>query len=202
MQERSDSHVVYAEVDVKDWLASRPTVARVRPKRCPCCGKAGQPAGMPLGLWGHGVRLRQVRGPLVPEGPAQVVTLEARRYVCRGCGATVTVLPRGLVARRYYAASAIGIALFLVGVLGLGLGEVRQRVCAWPSSFEGGVWAAPRRWVGAIAQGRLFGAIRDSPAAFTMRRQAERAAMTLLAMAPPPSPCPQQAVMVGAALAA
>lgn len=131
-----------------------------------------------------------------------MVTIAARRYQCRGCGALVTVLPRGLVARRHYAATAIGLALLLVGVFGQRLLEVRRRVCAWPSSFEAGAWAAPRRWVAAIEQGRLFAPLRASPPAWTMRQRAERAAMTLVAMAPPPVDSTEAAVMVGAAHAA
>lgn len=63
----------------------------------------------------------------------------------RGCGAIITVLPRGLVARRHDAAVAIGLALLLVGVLGKRLLEVGRRVRAWQNTFEAGAWALPRR---------------------------------------------------------
>lgn len=148
------------------------------------------------------MRQRQVRGPRAPGQSATTVMIAARRYQCRGCGAIITVLPRGLVARRHYAAAAIGLALLLVGVLGKRLLEVRRRVCAWQSTFEAGEWAAPRRWLRAIEQGSLFAAIRASPPEWTMRQRAERAAMTLVAMAPPPVVGMEAAVMVGAAHAA
>ena len=194
--------MVHSDLDVNTWIETPPSVERARPKQCPCCGKAGWPAGAGLGLWGHGVRARQVRGPRAPGQSATVVTIEARRYQCRGCGAIVTVLPRGLVARRHYAAAAIGLALLLVGVLGKRLLEVRRRVCAWQSSFEAGEWAEPRRWLRAIEQGGLFAALRASPPEWTMRQRAERAAMTLVAMAPPPVEDMEAAVMLGAAQAA
>ncbi len=194
--------MVHSDLDVNTWSETPPSVERARPKQCPGCGKAGRPAGAGLGLWGHGVRSRQVRGPLGPGQLAKVVTISARRYQCRGCGAIITVLPRGLVARRHYAAAAIGLALLLVGVLGKRLLEVRRRVCAWQSTFEAGEWAAPRRWIQAIEQGSLFPAIRASPPEWTMRQRAERAAMTLVAMAPPPVEGREAAVMLGAAQAA
>jgi hypothetical protein len=114
----------------------------------------------------------------------------------------LTVLPRGLAARRQYAATAIGLALFLLGVVGLAVREVRERVSPLALSFEAGTWATVRRWVRAIEQGLLFGAIRASPAGFSLRKRAERAAMTLAAMAPPGLGAGEAAVLAGAERAA
>jgi hypothetical protein len=142
-----------------------------------------------------------VRGPLGPGEPTGVVTILARRYLCRGCGAIVLVLPRDLVPRRHYAAAAIGLALWLIGVLGARLVEVRRRVCSWTVSFDATDWPALRRWVRAIDQGRLFAPIRASPEAFSLRQRAERAAMTLVALAPPDLGQGEAAVIAGAARA-
>lgn len=108
------------------------------------------------------------------------------------------MLPRGLAARRQYAATAIGLALFLLGVVGLASREVRERVSPLALSFEAGTWATLRRWIRAVEQGLLFGSIRASPAGFSLRRRAERAAMTLVAMAPPGHEAGEAAVMAGA----
>lgn len=143
-----------------------------------------------------------MRGPLGPSEQASLVTLRVRRYLCRGCGAVATVLPRGVAARRQYAATAIGLALFLLGVVGLAMRKVRERVSPLALSFEAGAWATVRRWVRAIEQGLLFGSIRASPAGFSIRKRAERAAMTLVAIAPPGLGAGEAAVMAGAERAA
>lgn len=113
-----------------------------------------------------------------------------------------TVLPRGLVARRQYAATAIGLALFLLGVVGLAVREVRERVSPLALSFDAEAWATLRRWVRAVELGLLFRPIRASPAGFSLRKRAERAAMTLVAMAPPNNGAAEAAVMAGAERAA
>jgi hypothetical protein len=89
-------------------------------------------AGRGLGLWGHGLRERQQRGPLEVGGAAPTVVIRERRYRCRGCGALLVVVPRGVLRGRHYSASAIGLALALFGVVGMSLAEVRRRVSPWP----------------------------------------------------------------------
>lgn len=204
-EKRSNRGIIHAELDVKAWSDSFPDVDQVRPVRCPECGAAARRPGRALGLVGHGVRDRQVRGPLAPGEPAGTVTIRVRRYRCRGCAAIVTVGPRGLATFRHYAAAAIGLALWMVGVLGLSTKEVRRRISGW-QSFEGGAWVSVRRWLDAIAGGRLFPAapIRASPSGWSLRQRAERAAMTLRAAAPPwcREGGPEVEVMAGAARAA
>lgn len=112
------------------------------------------------------------------------------------------MLPRGLTARRQYAATAIGLALFLLGIVGLATREVRQRISPLALSFDAVAWATVRRWVRAIEHGLLFGLIRASPAGFSLRKRAERAAMTLVALAPPEHGAGEAAVMAGAERAA
>ena len=47
-----------------------------------------------------------------------------------------------------------------------------------------GGWTTLRRWAADTAHGRLFGTSRASPADFTLRQHAERAAAALGALAP------------------
>jgi hypothetical protein len=110
-----------------------------------------------------------------------------------------------LVTFRHYAVAAIGLALWMVGVLGLSTKEVRRRISPW-QSFEGGAWVSIRRWLEAISCGRLFptAQIRAAPSGWSLRQRAERAAMTLRATAPPwcREGGPEVEVMAGAARAA
>lgn len=184
---RSNQTIVRSAVDVKTWLARTPSVDEVRPGQCPRCAAPSRPIGQGLQIWGHGLRDRQSRGPLEPLGDPVEVTLRVRRYLCRPCQAVIVVVPLGVVAGRLFAAAAIGLALALFGVDGLPLREVRRRVSPWQrvGAAAHGSWLALRRWVRAIRAGRLFLSVRRSPEHFTARQTAERAAMTLAALAPP-----------------
>jgi hypothetical protein len=102
------------------------------------------------------------------------------------------VVPRELLPRRLYTASAIGFALALWALLGATEAAVRTRVS--PLGFVGtaaqGTWITLRRWAAATAQGLLFATAtsRAPPSARASRRQqAERAAAALVALAPPGS---------------
>ncbi len=153
----------------------------MRPASCPACARAGAPLGGPIGLVGHGRRERQLRGLAEPDGrPTQRVVV-VRRYRCRHCGAVVTVVPRGVMPRRHFSASAIGLALALFGLLGVATRVVRQRV----SESTGLHWSWPtlRRWVDAAAT--LWPSIRPSPEGATRRQRAARAASTLASFALP-----------------
>lgn len=127
-----------------------------------------------------------------------------RRYRCRRCGGITTVLPGGLCARRHYSASAIGLALGLFGLVGLSVGETRDRVCTWRVGFDLSRWSTLRSWVEAVGEGKLLPRIiawRPWPAGLSLRRQAERAAACLCALAPG-SGAPAEQAFAGAALAA
>jgi len=134
-------------------------------------------------LVSHGLRDRQIRGPAEASAQPETQMVRVRRYRCRRCGGLTTVLPRGLTARRHYSASAIGLALCLHGLRGMSVGETRRRVCAWPLGFETERWTTLPRWVVAIEAGRLFAAVRPSPASASLRRKSERAAATLCSLA-------------------
>lgn len=101
---------------------------------------------------GHGVRERQVLGPLSASGKPEQVVLLVRRYRCRGCGAIVMSMPRGMLRRMLYGAVAVGMALAL-WVQGAASAAVRQRVSPWLSAgserFHG--WRPLRRWAARTA---------------------------------------------------
>jgi len=183
--DRNDTRIVQAELDVKTWLARPPTVDEVRPGRCPACDAPSRPAGEPVGLHGHGLRERHQWGPVELGAAAVLIGILARRYQCQACGAVVMVVPRGIVRRRLYSASAIALALALYGAAALAPGEVRRRVS--PLRIVGATaaagWASLRRWSRAVRAGRLFPVVRALPAEATLRQVAARAATTLAAYA-------------------
>ncbi|HET8541634.1 MAG TPA: hypothetical protein VFL83_17280 [Anaeromyxobacter sp.] len=158
----------------------------VRPGRCPVCAAPGRPAGEPLGLHGHGLRDRHQWGPVELGAAPALIGILVRRYQCQPCGAVIVVVPRGVVLRRLYSASAIALALALYGVAGLAPAEVRRRVS--PLRIVGATaaagWASLRRWSRAVRAGRLFPMVRALPADATLRHVAARAATTLAAYVP------------------
>jgi hypothetical protein len=128
---------------------------------------------------GQGLLQRQVRGVLDVDGEPGVVAIAVRRYECQVCGAVMTVVPAGMLARRQYSASSIALALYLWLVMGLSDRLVRRRLCAWQvrgRSSRG--WAQLYRWAGAAA--RMFGL----PRMASTSSSAARVLITLRAMAP------------------
>jgi hypothetical protein len=206
LRKRSHSGIVYSQIDVKAWIATRPSVDVVRPGCCAGCSAASRPSGSAIVVRGHGLRERQVRGPAHPDGQPELITIWARRYRCTRCGAVMVVLPQGLTARRHYSASAIGLAFALYGLMGRSLFETRRRVSPWAVCGATGAasWATLRRWARAVEAGCLFGSVRTSPSSWSLRPRAERVATTLMAAAPPAlrGEPPHVQVFAGAALAA
>jgi hypothetical protein len=76
--DRSTLRIVRCGLDVKSWIARPPTVEAVRPGQCPVCKTASRPVGGRLWLWGHGLRSRQVSGPLVADGEQQGIAIISR----------------------------------------------------------------------------------------------------------------------------
>lgn len=143
------------------------------------CGQASRPVGSKLGLHGHGLRDRQVRGPLDPDGPPTWVVIACRRYECTRCGAVLTVVPCGIAPRRHYGHAAIAMALALWAIVGESVAEVRRRVCAWRvSDGSSARWPALKRW--ARAARAAFG-----DASMTLETAAQRAAQIAIGRAPP-----------------
>jgi hypothetical protein len=137
--------------------------------------------GSGLHLVGHGLRTRVQRGP---QGPGQRpidATVETRRYKCKACGAVMTVAPRGVLRRRLYSATAIGLSLALFGIEGHSARAVREAIAPTASHrepAESATWSTLRRWAREAKAGAL---IDDTacPATFSLRQAAERVATSL-----------------------
>lgn len=175
------SLIVHRALDVKIWMQRPPSVEEARPGQCPRCAAAGRPAGGPVGLHGHGLRDRQIRGPLEITAASTTSVIACRRYLCVGCGAVLTVVPRGIEPRRHYGRAAICLALALWALGGQPTTEVRARVGAWPSR-EATSWRALRRWAAAIASGTWSWC--TSAAGLSPRAAAARAAQIAAGRAP------------------
>jgi len=173
------SRIVHHVLDVKGWRASPPSVESARPGSCVVCGEASRPVGGGLGLHGHGLRDRQVRGPLDPDGPPTWVVIGCRRYTCTTCDAILTVVPRGVAPHRHYGHAAIAMALTLWAIVNAPIAEVRRRVCASRITHESSArWPALERWARAARD-----AIGD--ASLSLVAVAARAAQTAIGRAPP-----------------
>jgi hypothetical protein len=180
--------IVHGKVGVKLWLVAVPSVDLLRPSTCPVCGQAGCPPGADLGIVGHGLRERQFRGPSEAGAAPKAVSVQVRRFLCK-CGVVLTVVPSETIPRRLYTSSAIAWALALFGVSQLPVSEVRRQTSPWPIIGEAaqGAWAVLHRWIRAIRAGRLFLGLRTSPSDFSARQVAERVALGLASLGPPPS---------------
>jgi hypothetical protein len=183
-----------------------PTVAEARPAACPACGAASCPVGGRLQLHGHGVRERQVCGPPAPGEPAAALVITGRRYRCVCCGAVLLVVPREVLPRRQYSASAIALALALWGLVGATALAVRRRISpAKEVGFTASTgWVTLRRWTKAVRQGDLFPSTPPAAPSATLRNVAALAATALAANADPttrPLPLAHRAFL-GAAHAA
>jgi hypothetical protein len=105
-----------------------------------------------------------------------------RRYRCRACKATVTVVPRQILARRHFAAGAIALALFVFGKLGATAAAAAAQIGSWARGP--GAWRTLRHWLSAIEARQLFVGVRRAPPSWSPRQRAERAAMTVAARMP------------------
>lgn len=184
---RSPTNIVHPSLDLKSWMRRTPSCDEARPAKCPCCQAPSRPLGKALGLWGHGLRYRQQRGPMQPGAVPQILTVPLRRYWCRHCHAVLQVVPRGVLPHKHFAAAALVLALFLFGLQGLPAAQVRQQISPWTQlglSAQGG-WHTIKRWLLAQRQGRLFPQVRAVPKDFTLRQVAQRVATTALSFAPP-----------------
>ena len=179
---------MHGKVGVKLWLVAMPGVEVLRPSTCPVCGRAGCPPGASLAIVGHGLRQRQFLGPPGPGQAPKMVLLLVRRFLCK-CGAVLTVVPCETIPGRLYTSSAVGWALALFGVQKLSAAEVRQKTSPWTIIGQIALtgWATLRRWIRAIRAGTLLSSLRVSPSDFTARQVAERAALGLASLGPPPS---------------
>jgi hypothetical protein len=165
--------------------AKRAARETLRPACCPKCRAPSRPVGGRVQMHGHGERKRQQRGPEAVGQPPSERSIGVRRYRCTKCGATVTVAPRGVVRRRLYPATAIGLGLALFGVERSSPSAVREAIAPTATACdpaEGAGWSTLRRWSREAKAGTLIAEAYECPATFTFREAAERAAMTLQAL--------------------
>jgi hypothetical protein len=167
----------------KFWLQQMPTTDEVRPTRCAACGAAAYEAGRSLGIVGHGVRERQLRGPTTADATPTIHIVPVRRYLCRRCDAVMTVVPREVEPRRHYARSAIALALARLGLLHEAANTIRRATSPWRVVTTAG-WRTLRRWIAAVRRGVLFASARPL-ASWTAIQVAERVAQIALAHASP-----------------
>jgi len=126
-----------------EQLASRqllPSVDALRPASCPCCGQPSRPPGERLGIVGHGTYTRHVLG--VVERARQLM-IWVRRYLCRGCRKTISVLPDTLYPGRWYAGVVVMMSLVLGLLRGVPADEIRRQA---GGDGEGSGWKTLRRW--------------------------------------------------------
>lgn len=174
-------------MDVKLWAKCPPSVGAVRPARCPVCGAPGASAHGPVGLHGHGLRIRTLLGPLAPGEPPQRTVLWLRRYQCQRCGALVMAAPRGLLPRRRYGAVAIALALSLWGTTRLPGHRVRDKVSPRPSVGNEALhgFQSLRRWARQV--GAMWPFLRIQGASSDARARARQATQQLAAWSPIPT---------------
>lgn len=203
---RNHGSIIQSEISLKHWIAQTPTVAEARPAACLGCKAASCPVGGRIQVHGHGLRERQVRGPLGPGEKAVAVVVSGRRYLCVVCGAVFLVVPREVLPRRQYSAAAIGFALALWGLVGLTTIAVRLQIS--PSTVLGfdamTGWVTLRRWAKAVKTRCLFPSVPAAEPSATLRVVAALAATALAASADPTTrhlPLEQRAFL-GAAHAA
>jgi hypothetical protein len=123
------SRLVQCELSVKQLLAAKPSCSELRP----ACGAASTPVGKRMVVVGHGVRERQVLGPLAFGGKAEFTLIAVRRYRCRACRSVCTVVPWGVLHGRWYGAVAIALALGLMVREGRSTPAIHEEV----SPFKG-----------------------------------------------------------------
>ena len=175
---RSNSGIIWSKLDVNTWLKRPPTCSEARPASCSSCGAASRPEGGALVVHGHGVRTRQLRGPLVVGGPSVIIEIVVRRYQCQECDAVMTVVPCEVLRGMLFAAPAIALALALYGLSNQSAREVRGVVSPWLEvGTPAGGWKTLLRFIARAAS--LWSCIRPVLPTATTRMRAERAATTL-----------------------
>ena len=122
---------------------------------------------------GHGIRSRFLIIPADPAGGVRTVVIYVRRFRCRRCATTITVLPAGVRPRTRHSLGLIVALLCAWSHDEVSTVEVRKLV--QPAHFER-EWAQPRRWVGWFL-----------PGAWPPRRRARRVVEYCAARAPPAS---------------
>jgi hypothetical protein len=127
-----------------------------------------------------------VWGPEEPGGEPVAGQVEVRRYRCQACGATCTVVPWEVVARRRYTVAAVVWALALWGLVGWSLAQVRKGCSPWRVWGDSGAgrWRTVLGWVEAVREGRLLARVRPWPEEWPPRRAAAHVGSAVAGWAP------------------
>ncbi len=125
--------------DLADY-SRLPSVDELRPPSCPSCGQPARPPESVMGIVGNGTYKRQVLG-LVAATESLVILV--RRFVCRGCRASIAILPDALLPRRWYTGGAILLALVRSLLLGQSTTTVRRGLT---QHGEESGWKTLDRW--------------------------------------------------------
>ena len=134
---------------------------------------------------GHGLRRRQLRGPVRVGGSPREIEIVQRRFRCRACSSVLVVAPTHVLRYRLFSSVAITWALALYGVDRRSAAEVRHRINPWrvvgATAARG--WQALRHWITAARVEALLPvrqALNGPP-----RSAAASLCFELAAMAPP-----------------
>lgn len=120
------------------------------------------------------------KGPTQPGGAPRTSVIAVHRFRCIVCGASFTVSPAGVLRRRLYRATAIGLALFAYGVQHASHDAVRAAVACVEVTREAPTrrrWSTLVGWARAARTGTLLegvGAITG-----TLRAAAARVALAI-----------------------
>lgn len=181
----SKKRIVYSQLDLKFWRESVPDIEAVRPPRCLGCGTASRCTGRPLVVVGHGLRTRQLRGPLQVGAEPEEIVIWQRRFRCRDCGAVMVVTPTHVLRYRLFSSVAIAWALALHGVEKLPASGVRAAINPWrvvgATAARG--WQSLGNWANAVKTSALLPVGRAL--AGTVRQVATTASWMLSGRAPP-----------------
>jgi len=125
------------------------------------------------------------------------IDVRCRRYACQQCDAVVLVVPRGVLARKLFTASAIALSLALWALDRAPAPVVRKKVSPWQTIGEAAAvgWASLRRWTDAASRGELFGGQSKVPSG-PPRLRAAALCSWLLGHAPPSLRSQSQAAQV------
>jgi hypothetical protein len=151
-----------------------------RPSSCRACGAASCPPDGCVQLRSHGPRSRIQKGATHAGGAPRTVQITVWRFLCVVCQATFTVAPAGVLRRRLYRATAIGLALFSFGVEKASHAEVRAAVAGVEVAREsptGRRWSALVAWSRAAKAGALVFGV--GPVVGTLRAAAARVAIAI-----------------------
>jgi hypothetical protein len=179
---RSKIRIVHSGIDVKSWAVAPPSCEAVRPGYCTACQAVSREPGRALVIVGHGLRARTIEGPVSPGDQPTLTGIEARRYLCRACGAVLVVVPSGVGRGARYSLGAIAWALALWGCERATAARVRARTSTAKTVGASSAtrWASLRRWTRRAL--RLFGVLPGEIG--TLRERAAAIASYVAAQAP------------------